>query len=617
VALGLGLTVALAAFAQAPAPEDDLVLVRRVVDTRYTTPQAWLSPLPAQPVAPLTGPVDWKTVRYREALPFSAALASQVSREAPVREGETLQGIVLREYGFGQKDSKDAYAAMERRILDLNGLARPEDLRAGQSIQVPALPPVALSEPGSHNAYNALPKTSFYASLSKAASGALDKASLTYRTPPSLSALQRKGAPLVAEYIWLPREQVARERALAGEAADAIQVHAETVRATLYDGPAPSAPGPFLTAEEKALLQARIAMPAKQAPVLIVLDDGWPDDKAFAESVQWLAAAFRAVEQKFKYPGGRNVQALGANPTTSFPVEAFHARSIAQALQPLTALDDGPQKRVKVVYLPLTKAQRHAAGVLSDLITLRLLDDWAGATRGDERPPQREVDRMRKAADEIVARLPTDIGQREVKTDKAVIESVLLLADLYSRASGNAYVVNFSWTTPKLQNRYADMRFNLGLVVAAAGNQSAPTCFKCRPHLAHAEACKCADNVAAAERWFAVRAVDGQDVIAVMNTARDGSLQCRSSIVATQGNGSFSAVAADGTVSATTCGTSFSAPRVAWLGALKLAYVDPATLYSMEVARGPQLRSMILDARSGGGDRDDQFTLDVKKLFNN
>lgn len=617
--LNLALAVHGASYAQVPASGvDDLVLVRRLIDTRYTQPEAQLTSLPTQMGAPLTVPTDWTTVRYREALPFSAALASQVSREVPVREGETLHHIVLREYGFGQRNSKEAYGALEHRILELNGLKRPENLRAGKPIRVPALPPAAVTKPSRHNINNAVPKTNLYSSLSTAAAGSLVRSSLTYRDAPSLSEMHRKGAPLVAEYIWLPREEVERERALAGDAADAIQVHAEAMRAKFYDDAAPTVPEPFLTVEERALLATTIKTPPKQAPVLIVLDDGWPDDKAFAEAVQWLSSAFIAVEQKFKYPGGSNVRAVAARGTTSFPVARFHARSIAQALQPLTALDSGSQQRVKVVYLPLTKGQRYSEEVLSDLIALRLLDDLVGATRGDESPPQREVRRMRTLADQVAARLPSDIGQREVKTDKAVIESVLYLADLYARATGNPYVVNFSWTTPKLRNRYADMRFNLGLVVAAAGNESAAECSKCRPHQADADDCrKCADNVAAAERWFAVRAVDGQDVIAVMNTARDGSLQCRSSIVATQGGNSFSAVAADGTVSATSCGTSFSAPRVAWLSALKLAYVDPRSLHTMEVARGPQLRRLILDARAGGDDTDDPFRLDVRKLFNN
>lgn len=588
------------AVAQQVADADDLVLVRRTIDARYD--------LDRQVAIP---PIDIS----RPALPLETALGSEVSRSVQVQSGDSVEGIVLREYGFGKSNSVDAYASIERKIVRLNKLRSPHQIRAGEPLHIPALPPLAATQPNPANPYNALPKISTYAPLSAATSGLLDVSSLSFLKPPTITSLNRRGAPTVAEYMWVPRAQVARERDLAGAASEAIQVHAETVMATFDSEIGARGSTSFLDPNEREKLKNVIAATPLQAPVLIILDDGWPSEVAFRNSIAWLNEAFGQIRRHFKYPVGQQTQALGPKARTTFPVPAFHARTIDRALQPLTKLQGDGVERVRVVYLPLTVAQEHAAAVLSDLVTLRLVDDWVGDRRGDDPPALGEVQRLRRIADDVIGRLPKDTGVRVVKTDKAVIEAVMLLADLYARATGDPYVVNLSWTTPKLQNRYADMRFNLGLVVAAAGNASALDCSKCGPLHAYSDSCKCADNVAAAERWFAVRAVDGEDVIAVMNAARDGTLQCRSSLVASQISRTLAAVSLDGTVDASTCGTSFSAPRVAWLAALRLAYVSESSLFKAEVDRGKQLRELVLGARVGGTARNDHFNLSIDKLF--
>lgn len=75
------------------------------------------------------------------------------------------------------------------------------------------------------------------------------------------------------------------------------------------------------------------------------------------------------------------------------------------------------------------------------------------------------------------------------------------------------------------------------------------------------------------------------------------------------------AIALDGLISPTICGTSFAAPRVGWLVAARLAYVDPKSLYAEEPDRGQQLRNIVKRSRVGGETRGDQFNLDVQKLF--
>lgn len=611
--------------AQAPERSGDFVLVRRVIDARYFAlgPEQPISKLPKTYA---NAPIDWASTELRSALPLQAALRSQITREVSVPKGDSMQALVLREYGFGKRDSAAAYSALESKIVDSNGLAGPEGLLKGTTVKIPALPPMAPTAPSSFNLRNLLPKTSVYPALAGVAAGrTFDAETLTYREKPKFNSSFRKGSPLVAQYLWLPRERVERERTLLGTDSVALEVHAEIVTARLDTSDADevavpgslAASGAFPSLGEQATLANQLAHEPLQAPVLIVLDDGWPNDTAYQNAAKWLASAFKAIENKFRYPAGPNVRALAGTRGTTYPKEKFHARSIEQSLSALVAMEpltDWDQKRVRVVYLPMTPAQANAAGVLEDLIALRLMDDLVGRVRGDDAPLPSVVADIRKAAKEIVARIPKDIGVVDVTTDKAVIESVLWFADLYARATDTPYVANFSWTTPKLLNRYADLRFHYGLLVSAAGNESSANCSACRPHLASTPACSCADNVAAQQRWFAVRAVDGEDVVAVMNAARDGSLQCKSSIVGSMAKVPM-AVALDGNVGPDVCGTSFAAPRVAWLAAARLAYFDPKNYFPNEVDRGQQLLDLIKDARIGGVGRDDQFNLDVQKLF--
>jgi len=489
--------------AQTFSPEKDLVLVRRVIDTRYFTFGAD-DTKSFSPESPPGATVNWAKIENRNSLALENLIRSDITRESQVRDNDSIQSIVLREYGFGQKNSKSAYAAVEEKILQKNGLSRPEDLRAGTRLIIPALPPIAPTQPSSYNIRNQIPKTSIYANLPKVASGeAVNSNGLNFTTVPKYSDSLRRGAPLAMQYLWIPKSLVEQERLQIGDGGEAFEVHAESVTARMGAAEATSQSQSFLTSSDRDFLVSQLSATPKQAPVLIILDDGWPNNEAYKDSIKFLTEAFTAIEKKFKYPFGRNVRSLAASNSTSFPKEKFHARAIADSLTPLTSLDaseNWEHRRVRVVYLPITAAQNYSSSVLEDIITLRLIDDLMASGRGDDPPPQSEVAKFREKAKEIVSRLSKHIGVSEVTTDKAVIESVLWLADLYTRATGNTYVANFSWTTSKLKNRYADVRFNMGLLVSAAGNSSGESCSACRPHLAYKPDCSCADNVAAEER---------------------------------------------------------------------------------------------------------------------
>ncbi|MBM6447348.1 MULTISPECIES: S8/S53 family peptidase [Pseudomonas] len=477
---------------------------------------------------------------------------------------------------------------------------------------------MALQNPNVANGNNPIPKSSVYPNLRKVSSyEAFNPDTQAFTEKPVVSKVGRDGSPLVMQYLWLPSDYKETLGSFGINLpyeevqSQAISVEMESINTTEN-----AAVTPFPSPREGQIIKAQLAEPPKLQPVLIILDDGWPNDEAFARSNDFVADALEIIKRKFNYPVYLQRPPVQS---TEYPKSIFHARSIDMALSSLTALEpssDWKGQRVKVVYIPLSTAQKGSKKILEELVTLRLIDDFMLDARGDPVPPG-EVEIRRKIAKDIVDRLKQEIGVANLNTDKAIIESVLAFADLYSIASGNPYVVNFSWTTTKRKYKFTNFDFNEGILVSAAGNSSSSDCKKCLPNLAYSPECICADNAAAQERWFAVRSVSNQDVVAVMNTTHDGNLQCRSSIVGSKEVDPL-AISFDGYVSRDICGTSFAAPRVAWLLAAKLAYISPNILSDLDAPdRGHKLREMIRAIRQGGNNSGGKYNLDINKLFTN
>lgn len=609
-------TPPVAASGQTP---DDYVLVRRIIDTRYFKADSFI-PQPEK-VTTQDNATNWTNEELRPSLNLKDVLQSNIAREITVSKDEAISKVVLREYGFGQRNSPRAYSAVEGKILELNNLSAPENLQTGATIKIPALPRIALREPNISNASNLIPKSSVYPNLSKVASfEAFNPQTYAFTEKPILSEAGREGSPLVMQYLWLPSDykEVSGSSDI-GFPYEEVQSQSISVNMGSIDT-ADSAPAiPFPSFEDSKIIKAQFSEPPKLQPVLIILDDGWPNDEAFAHSSNFIAGALETIKRKFNYPVYLDSSFVQSTQSTDYPKAVFHALSIDKALASLAALEprkEWKEQRVKIVYIPLSTAQKNSKRILEELVTLRLIDDFMLDARGDSVPPD-DVKKLRAIAKDIVDRLKQDIGVTNLNTDKAIIESVLVFADLYSVASGNPYVVNFSWTTAKRKHKFTNFDFNQGILVSAAGNSSSSDCKSCRPYLAYGQECACADNVAAEERWFAVRAVTSQDVVAVMNTARDGSLQCRSSIIGSRQVDPL-AISFDGYVSKEICGTSFAAPRVAWLLAAKLAYIPPQGLSNLDAPdKGHRLREIIRGARQGGNDSGGRYNLDIKKLFTN
>jgi hypothetical protein len=593
---------------------DDFVLVRRIIDTRYydfETPKSTPEEVEGSNEPYQSG------VRLRPSLSLGETLEAGFAREVKVEKNDGVSNVVFREYGFGQKNASKAYAEIEKKIVQLNGLdAQDKVILAGSTIKIPAAPKIALERPNPNNANNLIPRISVYPRLQEVVyNNEYNFESMAIKSRPIVLSREREGSPLVFQYVWLPRSfNEQRLKKILPSEKDETQSEILTVN-TGSTSPGDNVPVDFVSVAEKAIIIDKFSTPAFQQSVLIILDDGWPSNEAYRESIAFFADAFERIHEKFRYPIGKTKELLSSQLETDYPKSVFHSLYIQQSLQALVDLESGSPsgKKVKVVYLPLSVAQKNSRTVLEDLIALRILDDGMLTRRGDA-VPKENISNAQRISKDIVGRLKSDFGIPELRTDKAVIESLLLFVDLYSQATGVPYVVNFSWTTPRLQSKFASFSFNQGVLVSAAGNGSLNDCTKCRPYLAGQDECKCAENAAAKEQLFATRSVEGQDVIAVMNTTRDGHLQCRSSIVGSKRTDPL-AFSMDGTVSKDVCGTSFSAPRIAWLLAAKLAYTDLNTLDPPGPDRGIQLRDIFRQARVGGMESGERFNLDIKKLF--
>jgi len=145
--------------------------------------------------------------------------------------------------------------------------------------------------------------------------------------------------------------------------------------------------------------------------------------------------------------------------------------------------------------------------------------------------------------------MPYNGQELTVHTDKAIVDAVVNFLHLYSMASERPHYLSMSWTTPNLTMASLFRPNGYGLWFAAAGNN---------PNI----------NVQAREIQYAARSSDPGDVVAVLNTVSAG---CATSTLSSDPALPVLGFAFPGRVDEKHCGTSFSAPRVAWLLAAKEA----------------------------------------------
>ncbi len=473
-----------------------------------------------------------------------------------------LSQFIVSYYGFGPADLPKTYGLLLDSLMKLNGLVLP-DAQLGEALKIPLLPP--RSRP-------AIPPAPAGAAgvLGGVLGGVFGVRSYAYSGNPTGSVSQPVD-PLAVHNI-APRESLRP-----AEAHIAVQVFPKTEEQTLRalgeygvymshvltlnlqgDDEQLVSEKEWLKGDELAAVRRALSQPIQRHPVLFVLDTGWPDESTYGDSHLALRKIFASVRQG--YEGVPDSLPPSDPPFVALPRgDASHALLIEHALAPLVKLGED-SKAVTVVYVPLSKLQ-NSEPYLVELLTL--FEIIGNAQSKHVTPDQYRV--AQDAAREVIAStVPQNINGASLNTEEDILIALWTVAGkAFTEQEDNAFFVNESWTalpnTP-LEGHPGQPR---GLAVVAAGNVD------------HAMFDVSPNNVD-----FAEKAVTSMNVLSVMNveSVALGDLSCGSSTVSPDNLQVTQVVGYDGDVGPSDkvesgvrqeiCGTSFAAPRVAWMLAL-------------------------------------------------
>jgi hypothetical protein len=364
-----------------------------------------------------------------------------------------------------------------------------------------------------------------------------------------------------------------------------------------FEGAVSTTPKP-LSNQQLAFLRGRFAGAPRGAnvPLLIVLDDSWPSSKAFRDAIAFLQPAAIAIWKDLTALG-----TLGAPPVPKlsnatlglsdpgapngygcaiWPNCGTHAQRIENALAPFVEATSDPatgQPVVDVIYIPLTAAQYGAADFLRVLWNIGYAFNPSDGTPNmnfysDPKKRASWENFEKTFVDALPTALPSD-DNVEFVTDRAIVTDVLAFAKAYSKVAKVPVIVNLSWTSTDTAFQPSLLATPIGAVVAvaAAGN-----------HCANNSCGQYADEEPT-PRAFTALAGLRRDFLIVMDLDDSGNPTCNSSHVRTD----FFVVGFDGGLTGD-CGTSFAAPRIAWMLAanetISPTAIPPGTSWETGVA---------------------------------
>jgi hypothetical protein len=480
---------------------------------------------------------------YAKQAEFDLSRLSQTSLDkfVVVQDGETVSHIIARLYRIADYTSA-AYKSFEKAIVAKNRLLTADKVPAGIELSVPDLP-AATAPDAQRIATERIPKC------------------VQSRFGLPTCGYDFRAIRIAVDPIVIQRRAVSDADAhkLTATLESKYEVEAAPLSILFAAADAPSVSN-LLSTDERSEVMALLSRAAIKPVPLFVLDDAWPDSQSFIESRAYLLDAIRIVRQKFKMGATSLRPAFASMPLGPMvggtPSSATHAAKIKDALAPLAALDPA-RAHVQVVFVPLFRLQAPAQELLTEIVSIHLMARDMRAVLGIDEVPEDIRTRSLTLARQYVGRI-SNTGDTTL-TDQVVVEALVWFARHLSQTTQRPFLMNLSWTVPNLQFQLALPADAIGLVAVAAGNDLS--------------------RVMQSRTQLAYRSSFPRDVLAVMNVDAGGAPACSSSLLETDGGSS--AVAFSGWLSATTCGTSFASPRVAWLIAAREAVrsVDPNRIW--------------------------------------
>jgi hypothetical protein len=490
----------------------------------------------------------------------SLALLKAIAHYAPVRRitvasGDTLDFLLVREYGFGVSDLPKSYQLLVQSILKKNHLSRPEDLQPGNLI-IPAVPRRAWMDWGRGNPQNYVSNMTIYSSESVTpASSSTNHASkrptmdLSESPPPELA--YKGSVPAEEHRFTAPSEALSLEMPV--KVADTlvesplfdrgvVTSFAHSIPIVLAsdskcDIEPSSRDHETLTTEQKNRIAQLLKDHSQRSPVLFILDTGWPSFPAYLQSRETL---YKMLDIVWKSKFGANFQHAPAMSDIP-PSSNDHCRCIERSLKELQALQLGleSEKKIQVVYVPLTREQG-AGTILIDLLQTSAL--LQRLTAGEGTLNSATIRSTRAYARSLVAKYyPAQWSGQEVRTDKSLMDAILLIGQVYAEQAQTVYFANESWTVEHGGKYYVQYQTpQYGMVTSAAGNDGTTNLLD-----------------------FAQRSASTRDTMAVINMTGSG-VERTSTRLEDQNIDIALAAGFDGLVTDDISGTSFAAPRVAW-----------------------------------------------------
>lgn len=490
-------------------------------------------------------------------------------RRVDLPTGGTISGIVFEQYGFGPSNLPGTFQLILERILELNELSIAAEVRQGPLL-IPNLP--TWVQPNRAPA-NAFPATARLVMVPGAPGVRLATALPESLVSERILDTTRRGASGVSLHVPLPIQLLQEERVRALLDAPFVSVPSAPLRLRFeQDTCKNEAPEPSISSQQAEDLRMLLANASRQVP-LFIIDTHWPTAERFNESRKFLKSLADGIRKRYGLP----LTTLNDEPFVAPGAVFPHASRIETALQQFRALD--PMARVQTVYVPLSKEQGSVA-LLREILevsdVVRRVTSRFGPDHVPSVFPPDILSAAKKHAQDVVQGLAPSITGAVTETDKSIVEAVVTLAaDTIGRAGG-FYVVNESWTALSDVVRYEQPANLFGTIVAATGNDGR--------------------NVHLEKIDFAQRS-GGVDVVAVMNVATNGEPTCNSAVVEASVLDGISAVGFNGAIPGRS-GTSYAAPRVAWLiaaaEAVRTRDVDPTL-------RAINLKRRLKDLRNPGG----------------